>query len=724
MIYRRVSMVVVTAFAAAFAALAQQPIDAQHSIVAIEKDRFHGWPANNGAWQWGDEFLVGFTQGDLSPQDGHNIDGIEQSKFARSLDGGVTWQVFDPENFLDGPDIKWLPKGKTKLETPMDFTNPGFAMRVFASGYHGNDDPEGGYYYSYDRGATWKGPHFLGAIHKHEALKGKMLTPRTDYIVTGPKSCFVFISTRQDTMGRIACIQTTDGGLTFDFVSWVTPDTTEYRAIMPQTVRLSNGDYVMAFRKIFADQTELESTVDAYVSKDQCKTWSFLSTVKEIKSNSNPPALVELDDGRLCCIYGDRDARIVAGKYSSDRGATWGPEFTIRDGYLAKDDWADMGYPRLLKRGDGKLAALYYWATDENPQHFIACSIWDPGASASPQQQDLFFQGMNGVPVYRIPALAVTPRGAVLAVCDARADTGQDLPNDIDIVMRRSTDNGATWSEPKVIADFGKQGCGDAALLVDRSNGRVWCFFVYAPDGVGVSTSKPGVTGDTLQLYLMHSDDDGLTWSKPRNITAEVKDPAWEAVWSSPGTGYQDAEGRLYFPHSRKSGDTLYSHLIYSDDHGETWRAGGTAAENTDEWMLVQRADGSLLGNFRSNAGLNRRATATSSDRGATWRDFQHVSDLVEPVCQASLIWYDNNARQYLLFANPADTERRRLTIRASRDEGKTWPIAKVLHDGPAAYSSMAVLADGQIGILYERGDDTPYRKVTFAKFPLDWLLR
>ena len=161
MSYRRFRRIAVVAFAAVYAAEAQQPVVAQHSIAAIEKDRFHGWPANNGAWQWGDELLVGFTQGDFAPQDGHNIAGIQQSKFARSLDGGVTWQVFDPENFLDGEDIKWLPKGKTMLDTPMDFANPGFAMRVFASGYHGNDDPEGGFYFSYDRGATWKGPHFF-----------------------------------------------------------------------------------------------------------------------------------------------------------------------------------------------------------------------------------------------------------------------------------------------------------------------------------------------------------------------------------------------------------------------------------------------------------------------------------------------------------------------------------------------------------------------------------
>lgn len=341
---------------------------------------------------------------------------------------------------------------------------------------------------------------------------------------------------------------------------------------------------------------------------------------------------------------------------------------------------------------------------------------------AQPQQQDLFYQGMNGVPVYRIPALAVTNNGVVVAICDARADTGQDLPNDIDIVMRRSTDSGETWSEPRVISDFGREGGGDAALLVDRENGRLWCFFTYAPDGVGVKTSKPGITGDTFQLYLMYSDDDGETWSEPRNATADVKDPEWEAVWSSPGRGYQDDAGRLYFPLSRKSGEDVFSHFIYSDDHGDTWHMGGPAGEGTNEWMLVERSNGDLLANMRSGDGEHRRKVATSPDRGMTWDGFGSHADLVEPECQACLLWADPEAQALLLFSNPADVERRSLTVKASRDGGETWPIAKVIHEGPAAYSCMAVLPDGQIGVLYEGGADTPYRKIIFAKFSLEWL--
>jgi len=346
----------------------------------------------------------------------------------------------------------------------------------------------------------------------------------------------------------------------------------------------------------------------------------------------------------------------------------------------------------------------------------------DLPAIAQPEQQDLFYQGMNDVPVYRIPALAVTNNGIVVAVCDARAGRGQDLPNDIDLVMRRSLDSGETWSEAKVISDFGKQGGGDAALLVERDTGRLWCFFTYAPAGVGVKTSQPGIAGDTFQLHLMHSDDVGETWSTPRNINAEVKQPEWDAVWSSPGRGYQDDQGRLYFPLSRKSGAEVYSHFIYSDDRGETWHMGGPAGEGTNEWMLVELSNGDLLANMRSGDGDHRRKVATSPDRGVTWQGFGNHRELIEPECQACLMWLDLDTKKALLFSNPADTERRRMTIKLSRDEGETWPIAKVLHEGPAAYSCMAVLPDGQIGILYEGGADTPYRKIIFAKFPFEWL--
>ena len=258
-------------------------------------------------------------------------------------------------------------------------------MRIFASGYHGNNDPKGGFYYSYDRGANWKGPHTFGNLNEHPEFKGKVLTPRTDYIVTGPKSCFLFITVNLDVVeetSRIACVKTEDGGLTFEFVTWITPAAPELRSIMPQTIRISNGDYILTCRKIFNTEFHV-GLVDAYISTDDCKTWKYISRIKDIRTHSNPPSIVELEDGRLCCIYGDRDNKTIAGKYSSDNGKTWGPEFIVRDDFQSVDDWADLGYPRLAKRSDGKLVAMYYWAIADHPQQYIAASIWDPKKEAT-----------------------------------------------------------------------------------------------------------------------------------------------------------------------------------------------------------------------------------------------------------------------------------------------------------------------------------------------------
>lgn len=348
--------------------------------------------------------------------------------------------------------------------------------------------------------------------------------------------------------------------------------------------------------------------------------------------------------------------------------------------------------------------------------------------AGEPQSQVLFQQGDRGVAVYRIPGLSVTNHNVVVAIADARADQGQDLPNNIDIVMRRSTDSGSTWGEARTVVDFpGMAGGGDASLLLDRSNNRLWMFYVYGAEGIGIRTSQPGLGEDTMRLHLIHSDDDGETWSEFRDITAEVKDPAWTAVWSSPGRGYQDRAGRLYFPLSHSAVDDMFSNYLYSDDHGETWRitpAAGSGGVN--ESMLIERADGSLMSNMRSGDGSKLRCIAYSYDRAQRWCGFHHHTQLIEPECQACMIWYstvaDGADRNRLLFSNPADRERRRMTIRLSYDEGDLWPIEKVLYEGPTAYSCMAILPDGSIDVLYERGDDTPYRTITFAKFGLSWL--
>ena len=358
-----------------------QQDEIKHTIAAIEEGKFHGWPANNGIWQWENEILAGYTQGDFSVKAGHNISGIQKSLFSRSLDGGNTWKMFDPDNFLDDENIQWLPQGKKHLEAPLNFNHKGFALRFFATGYHGNDDPEGGFYYSYDRGSTWQGPYYLGGLSNYEELNGKDITARTDYIITGGNELYAYISAnpKNDRNNRIACIKTKDGGMSFEFVSWVTPLEEDYNAIMSSTIQLSENKFVLAHRKrYFGVETGIKNTIEALVSEDYCRTWKLLGTVKYFENSSNPPALLGLKDGRLVCIYGDRDNSSMSGKYSNDGGVTWGEEFIIRDNFKDMDSTSDFGYPRLMQRKDGKLVAIYYWASRDNLQQHIAVSIWNP----------------------------------------------------------------------------------------------------------------------------------------------------------------------------------------------------------------------------------------------------------------------------------------------------------------------------------------------------------
>jgi sialidase-1 len=181
-------------------------------------------------------------------------------------------------------------------------------------------------------------------------------------------------------------------------------------------------------------------------------------------------------------------------------------------------------------------------------------------------------------------------------------------------------------------------------------------------------------------------------------------------------------------------GDAKYSHAFFSDDHGATWKLGGTVAPHTDECQVVELADGTLMMNMRNywerDGGEptkgGKRAIASSADGGETWSELSFDETLVEPVCQASFMrysWPVEGAPGGLLFSNPASSEARvKMTVRMSYDEGQTWPVAKLLHEGPAAYSCLAVLPDRRIGCLYERGGEHSYETISFARFTLRWL--
>jgi sialidase-1 len=350
---------------------------------------------------------------------------------------------------------------------------------------------------------------------------------------------------------------------------------------------------------------------------------------------------------------------------------------------------------------------------------------------------DVFVGGAEGCHTYRIPALLVTPGGALLAFCEGRKG-GRSDTGDIDLLVKRSADGGRTWGPPQVVWDDGANTCGNPCPVVDRTTGVIWLPLTWNHGADNESEIKRNAGRDTRRVFVTHSDDDGRTWARLREITADVKRPDWRWYATGPGVGIQlthgPRQGRLLIPcdHSLvlpNDPDGYRSHVIYSDDHGRTWQLGGAIGPAVNECQVVELSDGTLLINMRNyDRSKTTRALATSTDGGRTWSAVRHDPALVEPVCQASLLRYTTpppDDRNRLLFANPAHAEpgqRRDLTVRMSEDEGKTWPVSRVLWPGPAAYSCLAVLPDGAIACLFEAGVKSPYERIVLARFTRDWL--
>ncbi|MCA9080184.1 MAG: exo-alpha-sialidase, partial [Planctomycetaceae bacterium] len=347
--------------------------------------------------------------------------------------------------------------------------------------------------------------------------------------------------------------------------------------------------------------------------------------------------------------------------------------------------------------------------------------------------------GDDAVHTHRIPGLATTNSGTLIGVYDVRRRDGGDLPGDIDVGMSRSTDGGRTWEPMRVIMDSGDDprwhydGIGDPAVLVDRTTGTIWVAAVWSHGNRGWVGSGQGMTPDeTGQLMLVHSDDDGITWSRPINITSQVKRPEWCFLLQGPGKGITMRDGTIVFagqyqdpPDQRR---LPHSTIIYSKDHGKTWHSGTGAFDDTTEAQVVEIEPGVLMLNCRYNR-AGTRVVMVTRDMGQTWE--KHPTSersLIEPgACMASLIDVDQEvggeAGGWLLFSNPNSTRgRNHLTIKASADRGLTWPQEQRLlldEGGSAGYSCMSMIDEQTIGIVYEGSQ----AHMTFQRIPLSEVL-
>jgi len=372
-----------------------------------------------------------------------------------------------------------------------------------------------------------------------------------------------------------------------------------------------------------------------------------------------------------------------------------------------------------------------------------------PDSDAQPLRTGVALRqhGQDGVHTSRIPGLATSKKGTLLAIYDARYESARDLQGHMDIALNRSFDGGRTWDPMQVVLDRKEwggmpekyNGVSDACILVDDRTGDIYVAGLWMHGLLDAETGKwvEGLTADstrwlhqwrakgsqpgfgakeTSQFLITKSSDDGLTWSEPINITS-AKKKEWWLFAPAPGQGITMTDGTLVFPsQGRDENGTSFSNITWSKDGGETWKTSNPATKNTTECAVVELQDGSLMLNMRDNRNrgneeVNGRSVFVTSDLGETWKEHPTSRKaLIEPTCMASLHTHrymeDGVEKSLLLFVNPASTSKRNnITLKVSYDGGNTWPEEKqILLDeySGRGYSCITSVNDSTLGILYE----------------------
>ncbi len=348
----------------------------KHVQVYYQPGRFGGWPANHGAWSWGNEILVGLSAGyykDLGDRHHIDRDKPEEHLLARSMDGGESWTIENPAKHgvlipsgrsLHGAPLPGVVE-RTWQDCPggIDFTHPDFALTVRMTDAHAGPSR---FYYSTDRGRTWQGPFRLPLF----GLPG--IAARTDYVVLGRTSCLLFLTAGKSDgkEGRPLCVRTDDGGKTWQFVAWIGAEPNGY-SIMPSTIRLGESEFLTALRC----REGAKSWIENYRSIDAGKTWQWDTRPVPTTGEGNPASMIRLADGRVCLTYGYRAEPFgLRAKLSKDGGHTWSDEIILRD----HGGGRDVGYPRSIQRPDGKVVTIYYFHDQPKSDRYIGATIWQP----------------------------------------------------------------------------------------------------------------------------------------------------------------------------------------------------------------------------------------------------------------------------------------------------------------------------------------------------------
>ena len=363
-----------------------------------------------------------------------------------------------------------------------------------------------------------------------------------------------------------------------------------------------------------------------------------------------------------------------------------------------------------------------------------------PVFAAEPEFFDVFTPRTDGFASIRIPAIVATKKGTLLAFAEGRAADADQAKNKL--VLKRSEDRGQTWSKIETIAADGDKALNNPCAVVEQETGRVLLMYQAYPASLSERSGQieTGHAGEKIvRNFLITSDDDGQTWSKPRDLTATTKRPEKVTTLASgPGIGIQlrhgKHAGRLLFPFNEGPFGVWNIYAVYSDDRGETWHIGENAPDGlvtdakgnktsmANEAQFVELKDGSVRFNVRRWAGKPVRKTSVSNDGGVTWSSVKDVPEQADPSCMASVLRYSDPAdggRSRILFSGPQSTKRDNGTVQLSYDEGESWPVQRLVWKESFAYSCLVALPDGTIGCLFE-ADGT--HRIVFARFTLDWL--
>lgn len=372
---------------------------------------------------------------------------------------------------------------------------------------------------------------------------------------------------------------------------------------------------------------------------------------------------------------------------------------------------------------------------------WLICLICTPlMAQGDLEHVDVYLSGQDGYNCYRIPGIECAPDGSLLAFAEARklncGDPGME-GNDIDLVLKRSMDGGKTWGAMVVIEDPGELwSAANPATCVDRETGRVWVLYLRCKPHKHTFSARPGT--DDSQVLARTSDDNGVTWSEPIDLTAasrDMNDPHWSTSVTGPGGMIQDSRGRLisavWMAGPKETVEVLekdggrsarWGNLaLFSEDHGKTWQHGGfVPGPGGDENQVVELNDGRILMDFRQSNGPNRWLSE-SQDGGRTWSE-RRPGVVVTPVCCAIERFSLKSAgddRDRILWTGPKGPDRNNLVARVSYDEGQTFSNERLIAAEPAAYSDLTILKDKSAGVLWERAN---YSRITFTRVPIEFL--